>query len=331
MAVWDFKRVESLIVNGVEESLTLEYKAAAALEKTDRAKTELTKDISALANSAGGTLIYGVGEDPKSKHLPDPIGPISRRNFPKEWLEQVANNIRPRIEGLLIHPISIPGSAPDDVLYVVEVPQSDTAHQGSDYRYYRRFNFQSVPMDDYEIRDVMSRSQHPLVSVECELVAETHEVRDGTPFNMQIATRKIDRSLLKIKLLNRGRRVANYVVGSILIPTGILDEHEAELHSIVTLDDVPHHEIDVKNLVRDVVGVTQLVFDSILKYGEHRFEPILPDLPVELRSLKVDHDAFAEAASTGVILRWHVHADAAVKRSGQTALRDIPFRDERHR
>ncbi len=277
MAVWDFKRVESLIVNGVEESLTLEYKAAAALEKTDRAKTELTKDISALANSAGGTLIYGVGEDPKSKHLPGPIGPISRRNFPKEWLEQVANNIRPRIEGLLIHPISIPGSAPDDVLFVVEVPQSDTAHQGSDYRYYRRFNFQSV------------------------------------------------------KLLNRGRRVANYVVGSILIPTGILDEHEAELHSIVTLDDVPHHEIDVKNLVRDVVGVTQLVFDSILKYGEHRFEPILPDLPVELRSLKVDHDAFAEAASTGVILRWHVHADAAVKRSGQTALRDIPFRDERHR
>ena len=48
MAVWDFERVESLIVNGVEESLTLEYKAAAALEKTGPARTELTKDISAL-------------------------------------------------------------------------------------------------------------------------------------------------------------------------------------------------------------------------------------------------------------------------------------------
>jgi Predicted transcriptional regulator containing an HTH domain and an uncharacterized domain shared with the mammalian protein Schlafen len=107
MAAWDFKRIELLRTTGVEESLTLEYKAAPALQKTERAKAELTKDISAFANSAGGALIYGIGEDPKSKHLPGPIDSISRRDFPKEWLEQIANNIRPRIEGLLIHPIPI--------------------------------------------------------------------------------------------------------------------------------------------------------------------------------------------------------------------------------
>jgi hypothetical protein len=148
-------------------------------------------------------------------------------------------------------------------------------------------------MNDYEIRDVMSRSQHPLISVECEV------------------HREINGKFLKIKALNRSRRVAEYVVGSVLIPTGILDENQAQaypvvtLHSDVTSMDVPHHEIKLKN-----------------------FEPILPDLPVELLSRKVDFAAFAEGRSTGVTLRWQVHADAALKRSGETALRDIPVYDK---
>ena len=45
---------------------------------------------------------------------------------------------------------------------VVEIPKSLTAHQARDLRYYRRYNFESVAMVDYEIRDVMNRQ----VSVE---------------------------------------------------------------------------------------------------------------------------------------------------------------------
>ncbi|MEM7799577.1 MAG: hypothetical protein AAF633_10335, partial [Chloroflexota bacterium] len=30
-------------------------------------------------------------------------------------------------------------------------------------RYYKRFNFESVPMEDYEIRDVLNRDSHPRV------------------------------------------------------------------------------------------------------------------------------------------------------------------------
>jgi len=31
-------------------------------------------------------------------------------------------------------------------------------HQAYDHRYYKRYNFQSIPMEDYEVRDLMRRS-----------------------------------------------------------------------------------------------------------------------------------------------------------------------------
>ena len=135
-----------LIKDEIEESLTLDYKAADALGKSDAKKTEITKDVSAMANSAGGILIYGIREhrDPARKHIPEAIDPVNRNDFPKEWLEHIINNIRPRLDGVRIVPINLNTSV-SHVVYVVEIPQSDTAHQAFDYRYHKRFNFESVP------------------------------------------------------------------------------------------------------------------------------------------------------------------------------------------
>ena len=51
--VWDQARVQQYIDDGVEESLNLDYKAAGALAKTDGKRKEITKDVSAMANSEG--------------------------------------------------------------------------------------------------------------------------------------------------------------------------------------------------------------------------------------------------------------------------------------
>ncbi len=59
---WNQAKLSSMIGDGVEESLTLEYKSGAALRRDSRSISEITKDVSAMANSAGGTLIYGVAE-----------------------------------------------------------------------------------------------------------------------------------------------------------------------------------------------------------------------------------------------------------------------------
>jgi hypothetical protein len=47
--------------------------------------------------------------------------------------------------------------------YVISVPQTNSrgAHQAPDKKYYKRQNFQSTAMEDYEIRDIMRRTTTP--------------------------------------------------------------------------------------------------------------------------------------------------------------------------
>lgn len=180
---WSEGKLQLYIDSFIEESLTLEYKAADSLARGDGKKTEITKDVSAMANSAGGMIVYGLKEhtDPTKKHLAETINPIDRMQFPKEWLEQIINNIRPRISGVIIHSINLSTGA-NDVAYVVEIPQSNTAHQATDHRYYRRYNFQSIAMEDHEIRDVMNRASSPDASIEFkhlrkEITSSLHSYR----------------------------------------------------------------------------------------------------------------------------------------------------------
>ncbi|MPT35901.1 MAG: ATP-binding protein [Flavobacterium sp.] len=152
-----------IINDSIEESLHLDYKSSGSLIKNDNKKRELAKDVSSFANSDGGHIIYGIKEfdSLNNKHLPEKIDPIDRRVISKEWLEQViVSNIFPKIQGLMIYPISLT-SGINDVVYVVQIPKSNTAHQASDRRYYKRYNFESVAMEDYEIKDIINRSFYP--------------------------------------------------------------------------------------------------------------------------------------------------------------------------
>ena len=163
---WDQQRLQRYIDEGVEESLTLDYKAGEALLKKNGRAREIAKDVSAMANSAGGVIIYGIREHEafELKHRPAAFSPVDRRECSKETLEQIiSSNIQPRLSGIIISPVPL-NSSPTHVAYVVSIPQSDTVHQvSSTNRYYKRFNFESVPMEDYEIRDVLNRAAHPKV------------------------------------------------------------------------------------------------------------------------------------------------------------------------
>lgn len=160
-----------------KESIYLDYKGSGALGSSDRKKRELSKDVSAFANSAGGRLIYGVAED---GHLPTGLdGGIDPEEISKEWLEQVIGSlIHRRISGIRIHQIDLESSAPGKVAYILEIPQSNLApHQAADKRFYKRFNFESVPMEEYEIRDVFLRGDGPdlklSISMELEAVPDS--------------------------------------------------------------------------------------------------------------------------------------------------------------
>ena len=77
---WNESDLKFLIANKEKESLILDYKASSALASSDGKKNELSKDVSAFANSAGGTLVYGIQED---GHFPVSIdsGPRAQAPF----------------------------------------------------------------------------------------------------------------------------------------------------------------------------------------------------------------------------------------------------------
>ena len=180
---WDESDLNKLIKIGEQESLTLDYKASAALAKNDREKNDLSKDVSAFANSAGGILLYGMLED---KHVPTAIDVgVDRNQITKEWLESVIKSrIHPAVDDFVIKQIELSGKGSDKFAYAIEIgaATSRAPHQAYDHRYYKRFNFESTPMEDYEIRDLMRRSIE-------------HGRKYGVAWNLLVELRRIDSAM----------------------------------------------------------------------------------------------------------------------------------------
>lgn len=160
---YTFEDIESLIKNNAEESLNLEFKEARALSKEDKYKAEITKDVSAFANSDGGIIIYGIQE---KEHKASHITFINGDEFTKEWLELVINSgINRRIPNLKIYPIHKDGDIKQTV-YLVKIPYSmEAPHMSKEKLYYKRFNFQSVKMEEYEIRQLYYRKNKAIINI----------------------------------------------------------------------------------------------------------------------------------------------------------------------
>jgi len=150
-------KINSYIENKVEENLNLDYKASGSLQRNDKKTNEISKDVSAFANSDGGIIIYGIEEE---DHVPKNFHFVDGNLITKEWLEQVIQTrIHRKIPGLKIIPIRFEKKI-EKSIYVVKIPESiDAPHQTSDKRFYKRYNFESVQMEEYEIRALYNRYQ----------------------------------------------------------------------------------------------------------------------------------------------------------------------------
>lgn len=325
---WTQATLQSYIDERVEESLTLDYKAADALGDTDSKKKEIRKDVSAMANSAGGTLIYGIREfqDEGNRHRPERLDPIKRSAFSKERLEHIISGIRPRLSGVEIHPIEIDEHS-DQVVYVVEIPQSGTAHQADDLKYYKRFNFEAVAMQDYELRDTMNRRQHPKIVLEFRFTI-ANVTEDSNPFLLPSLKKTEPKSTKVAKLqviaTNEGIVYGLYAFGKIETPAALFDRsllpHQlsAEMYGW-KLEETTQHQVNntIRDLIRGGGGFAE-------EYAPARHVPVLPNTQQAWQELTVTpHVDRINWKATQ--LKWIVYCDNALPESGEIAIKDIPI------
>jgi hypothetical protein len=167
---WTLDDIYAVVESGEQENVSLEYKASLAVgEWPDRNRNELAKDLCAFANSAGGIIVIGVGE---LEHKPSLIdGRVDTRLVSKEAIESaLAARVSPRIDNLTIKEIPNPG-LPFYSYFVIGIPRSMRApHMCNPYhRYYKRYNFECVPMEHYEVEDVRRRQSEPSLVFTCQL------------------------------------------------------------------------------------------------------------------------------------------------------------------
>lgn len=297
-----------LIAEQVEESTHIEFKRG--INKDDgNWRNELAKDISAMANSDGGMIIYGIEEKKIGGiSVADKIIPIT--NIKLETFDQiVSSKIQPIIKGIEFISISIPEH--DGLVYVVRVPKSDTAHQNLySHQYHKRRNVIVEPMEDYEIRDTMNRSKFPIIDLEFSIERQRFITRELKTFKIEHGfinskpTPKYeetinDRYFLIIRFVNKGNLYAKYINGFVEIPCGILKEHESDDYS---------ETIVLNNTKRDIVGMDY----NRPKFGPSWYDPLLPGLSCHAETVElVLPDYKKEDFLKDVVIKYSIFADNA--------------------
>ena len=147
----DEQFLQNLIDNKIIENQILEYK-----RELPKNNIDLAKCVSSFANADGGIIIYGIEEE---NHLPEKLNPLNP-------------NLKEKIENIILTSISpklsvriVAVDSKKDLgkkYYVIYIPKSSDAPfmliSNQDNRYYKRVNFSSVPMEDYEVKLLVEKN-----------------------------------------------------------------------------------------------------------------------------------------------------------------------------
>ncbi len=156
--------IDAIIANETSESRTLDYKDRLPGENRDE-KKEFLADVSAMANAAGGDIVFGIAErrvDGKPTGIPERVAGLGGVNLDAECLRienVLRDGIEPRINGLQLW--AVHGFEGGPVL-VLRVPKSFLAPhmvKSGESRFYSRNSKGKYPLDVAEIRSAFALSE----------------------------------------------------------------------------------------------------------------------------------------------------------------------------
>ncbi|MBS3084870.1 ATP-binding protein [Candidatus Pacearchaeota archaeon] len=209
--------LNELIKNQIEESTNLEYKDPRALID----KKEIAKDISAMANSNGGIIIYGLCQEGKNP-TPSKIEWLENPQQ-KERIEQILqSSVTPKVD-VKIRPIPNK-DYPSKFVLIVEVPKSDKVphqdHSDKDRRiYWRRNGYTTREMEYYEIEDAFFTRKKAFLEV-------------------SLIPRDLQHTSYDIVVSNKGKIIAEKIHIQLLVPKEFkINEEWIELERAHPLSD----------------------------------------------------------------------------------------------
>lgn len=145
--------LDNLVATEAAESLTLEFKAAVYSPDSEGGR-EFLKDVSALANTAGGWLIIGITEEAGTASEITPIVSPDADNVQQRLESLLQSGIEPRIAGTRIKPVP----CKNGYVLVIRVPRSAVpphrvTARGSN-RYYLRSSAGAYEASYNELRNM---------------------------------------------------------------------------------------------------------------------------------------------------------------------------------
>jgi hypothetical protein len=300
---------ESILELPLGEFDWLEVKGRRALDLTiptveeKHVRENLSKALSAFANSGGGRLIFGL-KDPKTKtskwQVDDGgIAVTNRYGDTREWLESII----PTLVDYPLTEFNVYAVLPQDdwsqiqhgrALFVIDISDSPHApHQAQDNRYYIRAAGRSRPVGHRLVSDIMGRRRHP--KVELDFSIET----------IRIAF--IQKTHLAIHAHNVGRVFAQHVNCRVFLPSSLTSHH-------ISLFD--------KNITK-IEGRTFFVLEESNTESE-QYKPILPHLKHTWKWEMPRNFSPANSEHDEKIL-WEVYADNAPVNKGQVEVHELPL------
>lgn len=153
--------LQSLIDNKVLESKTIEYKKELP-NNSDSSKKEFLADVTSLANSSGGDLIFGIEQDNRLGEPKEVCG-IGIENADKEKTrldDIIRTGIEPRILSVSIQAIPLKNS---NFAFIIRIPKSwNGPHRvilGGHAKFYARNSSGKYEMDVDELRVAFNLSE----------------------------------------------------------------------------------------------------------------------------------------------------------------------------
>jgi hypothetical protein len=277
---------------------------------------ELSKQLSAFANSGGGTLVYGVKDvAPGGLRTVDRGGVSStlRGRSTKEWLEDVIPHlVEHQLMSFNVYSILKTGAGSNidegKEITLIEINDSEQApHQARDKRYYARVGGKSRPIGHRMVLDILGRAVHPRLEI-------SFSIRE------HLLHKRSYRIELLISCKNIGRVYAKYINGFIEAPKSLIDKHEE--------DQAPgswkRTKLLFDNVHKDIVDVDlSLGGPRTLNRYVTRYAPLLPGLSIrKAYAMAIKRlDELVQFADSQ--LAWTVYADNMAPVEGVIRIGDI--------